>query len=269
MATPLSSAAPGDVAESHLLARHRRPLAPAARQTASAVAAVLLWQGLSTFVFSPSLLPSPLMVARRAAELAWTGELFRHLGTSLGRVVVGYVLGAVAGVVAGVSIGRARWCEDLVNPTLNFVRSIPPIAFVPLSIILFGIGEWSKYAIIVYLVFIVVTLNTATGVRETPRIRIRAAEALGARPATVLLKVVVPSAFPFVLTGLQVGLGLGFMAVVSAELIDARNGLGYLIMDSQNTLETDRMLVGILCLGVLGALVDRGAHRLAAPMLRR
>jgi ABC-type nitrate/sulfonate/bicarbonate transport system permease component len=239
------------------------------RQAAAALVLLLLWQGLSTFAFTPSLLPSPALVVGRAIELTVTGDLPRHMATSLGRILVGYGIGSALGIVAGVAIGRLPMLEELVRPTFGFIRSIPPIAFVPFSIILFGIGEASKYAIIVYLAFIVVTLNTAAGVRETPRIRLRAAQALGAGERTILVKVILPSAFPFILTGLQVALGLSFMAVVSAELIAASSGLGYLIMDSQTMLETDKMLVGILCLGILGALVDRGSNRLTARLLRR
>jgi ABC-type nitrate/sulfonate/bicarbonate transport system permease component len=240
-----------------------------ARRGLSAAGLVLVWQALSHFVFDPALVPSPLTVLARAADLTASGALPRHLAVSLGRVLVGYGIGAGLGIAAGLAIGRFPRIEMLVNPTLGFVRSIPPIAFVPLSIILFGIGEASKYAIIVYLAFIVVALHAAAGVRETPRIRVRAAQALGATGAVVLLKVVLPSAFPFILIGLRTALSLSFMAVVSAELIGARSGLGYMIMESQTMLETDKMLVGILSLGLLGALIDQGARQVITRLLGR
>jgi ABC-type nitrate/sulfonate/bicarbonate transport system permease component len=248
--------------------RRRLPAGPA-RQAASAIVLVLAWQALSQWVVDPGLLPSPLAVLGRALELTLSGELPRSMGTSLGRILVGYVTGAVLGIALGLVMGRLSRLEDLVGPTLGFVRSIPPIAFVPFSIILFGIGETSKYAIIVYLVFIVLALSTAAGVRETPRIRIRAAQSLGAGGASVLLQIVLPSAFPFILTGLRVALNLAFMAVVSAELIGARSGLGHMIMDSQTMMETDRMLVGILALGVLGAGLGRSADLIIARTLSR
>ncbi len=244
------------------------PAGPA-RQTLSAVGLVLVWQALSDWVLGPSLLPSPLAVLDRAVDLTRSGELPQSVATSLGRIVVGYVVGAIVGIAVGLVMGRLPRMERLLNPSLGFVRSIPPIAFVPFSIILFGIGEASKYAIIVYLVAIVLALSTAAGVRETPRIRIRAAQALGAGGLTVLLKVILPSAFPFVLGGLRVTLNLAFMAVVSAELIGARSGIGYIIMDSQTMLETDRMIVGILSLGVLGAVVKRAADLLIGRALGR
>ena len=218
---------------------------------------------------NPAVLPSPVAVLGRAAELTWSGTLLRDLATSLGRILVGYMAGAALGIPVGLLIGHFVWVERLIGPSLAFVRSIPPIAFVPFSIIVFGIGEASKYAIIFYLVFIVLALSAAAGVRETPRIRMRAAQALGAGCRTVLLKVVLPSAFPFILTGLRVALSLAFMAVVSAELIGARSGLGHLIMKAQTMFESETMLVGILSLGVLGGLLDRGAEGLIRRVLGR
>jgi NitT/TauT family transport system permease protein len=220
-------------------------------------------------VFPAAILPSPWVVLARAVELTASGALPRDIATSLGRIVVGYLAGAASGTAFGLLLGRLPWIERLVGPSLGFVRSIPPIAFVPFSIILFGIGEASKYAIIFYLVFIVLALSAAAGVRETPRIRVRAAQALGAGGRTVLLKVILPSAFPFILTGLRVALSLAFMAVVSAELIGARSGLGHLITQAQITFEADTMLVGILALGVLGGLLDRGADRAIDAVLGR
>ena len=262
-------AAPESVGVARPRAVRWRVPAGATRRTLSALVLLLIWYGLSTWVIGESLLPSPLNVLQRAAELTTSGELPHAVATSLGRIVVGYVVGTVLGIAMGLVIGRVPVLERLVTPSLGFVRSIPPIAFVPFSIILFGIGEASKYAIIVYLVAIVLALSTAAGVRETPRIRIRAAQALGANGLTVLLKVVLPSAFPFVLAGLRVALNLAFMAVVSAELIGARSGLGHVIIDSQTMMETDRMLVGILALGLLGALLDRVADLVITRLLGR
>ena len=267
MATALS---PPGASGAVMVARARRRVAAGpARQAACVVLLVLLWQGLSAWAANPSLMPSPVAVATRAWDLILSGALLRHMATTLGRVLVGYMTGAILGVAFGVVIGRLPHVEALLNPTLSFVRSIPPIAFVPVSIIVFGIGEVSKYTIVGYLVFIVLALSAATGVREIPHIRIRAARALGADGATVLLKVMLPSAFPFILNGLHVALNLAFMAVVSAELIGARAGLGYLIMDSQTMLETDKMIVGILCLGILGGVLDRSANLVVHRALER
>jgi ABC-type nitrate/sulfonate/bicarbonate transport system permease component len=269
METTLSAPPPSAAVTSRVpAARHLLGPGPV-RQALFAALIVALWQALSTWLLSPVVLPSPVAVLSRAAELVWSGTLLRDLATSFGRILVGYAAGAALGIPAGLLLGQFPWVERLVGPCLTFVRSIPPIAFVPFSIIVFGIGEASKYAVILYLVFIVLALSAAAGVRETPRIRVRAAQALGAGRGTVLLKVILPSAFPFVLTGLRVGLSLAFMAVVSAELIGARSGLGHLIMRSQTMFESETMLVGILSLGVLGALLDRAADGLIRRALGR
>jgi NitT/TauT family transport system permease protein len=239
------------------------------RQALSAALLIGLWQAASAWIMDPSLVPSPAAVASRAVDLVRRGLLTRDAAATLGRVLVGYGVGVVLGTAFGLLLGRFAGMERLLGPSLNFVRSIPPIAWVPFSIIVFGIGEASKYAIIVYLVFIVLALSAAAGVRETPRIRVRAAQALGAGRSTVLLKVILPSAFPFILTGLGVALNLAFMAVVSAELIGARSGLGHLITHAQAMFETDTMLVGILSLGVVGGLFGRGADWLIRRGLGR
>jgi ABC-type nitrate/sulfonate/bicarbonate transport system permease component len=258
MSTTSASVQAGTIAADAPMRRRRLRSGPT-RQAISAGVLLLLWQGVSTWVTTPETLPSPVAVLSRAAELTQDGALMRHVGATLARVVIGYVVGAVLGTAFGLFLGHFSWIERLLGPSFGFVRSIPPIAWVPFSIIVFGIGEASKYAIIVYLVFIVLAMSAAAGVRETPRIRVRAAQALGASPRTVLLKVVLPSAFPFILTGLGVALNLAFMAVVSAELIGARSGLGSLITHAQTMFESDTMLVGILSLGVIGGLLSHGA----------
>jgi ABC-type nitrate/sulfonate/bicarbonate transport system permease component len=133
----------------------------------------------------------------------------------------------------------------------------------------FGIGEMSKYFIIIYATLIIVLLNTAAGVSRTPVTRIRAARCLGAAEHQVFLKVILPSAVPYVLTGMRVALGFSFMGIVAAELIGAREGIGFLIMNSQLLLQTDQLFVGLLTLGVVGLVVDRIFRILLARSMRR
>lgn len=255
--------------ENTSLGRWSRLIGGPVRQGVATLALVLVWQGLSTFVFSPYVLPSPIMVLSKSVELIVAGVIVKDIAISISRVVVGYGIGSIAGVVLGVMMGRLPLVAELVNPTFGFIRSIPPIAFVPLFIILFGIGEASKYLLISYVAFVVVAMHTATGVLETPRIRVQAAQTLGAGEFTILLRVMIPSAFPYMVAGLQLALSMSFMAVVSAELIASRSGIGYMIMDAQTMLETDRMVVGLLLLGGLGAVVDRGVNLLATTRLLR
>lgn len=217
-----------------------------------------LWQLLGTYLFDPKLLPPTTSLVKTGWEMIISGELLKHIWISLLRILIGYVLGSAAGIVFGTITGRIRILDDFMEPPFGFIRSIPPIAVVPLAIIWFGIGEPSKWVIIFYLVFIVVTVNTAAGVRETPWIRIRAAKCLGAgNNITLFSKVVLPSAFPFIMTGLNISIGMAFMGVVSAELLAANSGIGFLIMDARMLFQTERMFVGIFTLGILGVLTKR------------
>jgi ABC-type nitrate/sulfonate/bicarbonate transport system permease component len=175
----------------------------------------------------------------------------------------------VLGIAAGVAIGRIRLIRELTDPVLELIRPISPVAMVPLAMLWFGIGETSKHFIIIYATLIIVLLNTAAGVARTPITRIRAAQCLGAGDYQLLYKVVLPSAVPYILTGMRIALGFSFMGIVAAELIGAREGLGFLIMNSQLLLQTDQLFVGLLTLGVVGLIVDRAFRIVLARSMRR
>jgi NitT/TauT family transport system permease protein/taurine transport system permease protein len=153
-------------------------------------------------------------------------------------------------------MGRISIVRQLADPVLQLMRPISPVALVPLSIIWFGIGDMSRYFIIFYAVVIIMILNTAAGVASTPTIRLNAARCLGAGPLQIFRRVIIPSAVPYILTGMRVALGFAFMGIVAAEMIAAQSGIGYLIMQSRMLLRTDIMFVGLVTLGVLGALID-------------
>ena len=136
------------------------------------------------------------------------------------------------------------------------MRPISPVALVPLSIIWFGIGDMSRYFIIFYGVVIIMIMNTAAGVSATPNIRLNAARCLGASRQQIFRRIIIPSAVPYILTGMRVSLGFAFMGIVAAEMIAAQSGIGYLIMQSRMLLRTDIMFVGLVTLGVLGAVID-------------
>jgi ABC-type nitrate/sulfonate/bicarbonate transport system permease component len=223
----------------------------------SVAATVLIWHLFSTLIFNTKLMPAPLTVFASAWDMLASFELFEDIGASLKRILVGFALGASLGVVGGTLIGRLSLLEALVDPPLTVLRQIPPVAIIPLAIVWFGIGESSRYFVIFYGVLIVVLINTAAGVKATPEIRLRAAQCLGASRFRVFLTVVLPSALPYILTSMRLGLGFSFAAVVAAEIIAANSGIGYLIMQSRYLLQIDRMFVGLLVLGVLGAATDQ------------
>jgi len=230
---------------------------------------VLIWHLLVGPVFNPALVPTPAATLAKAWRMIASGELFVHIGISLKRVLIGYVIGCAGGIALGALIGRIRWVRELTDPVLELIRPISPVAMVPLALLWFGIGELSKVFIIVYATLIIVLLNTAAGVSRTPVTRVRAALCFGATPLQVFTKVILPSAVPFILTGMRVALGFSFMGIVAAELIGAREGIGFLIMNSQMLLQTEQLFVGLLTLGVVGLVVDRGFRWLVARSMRR
>lgn len=241
------------------LGRFLRQLAITA---ASLSLAVLAWDVFARYFGIPDLVPSPWATFGTGAQLLWSGALLNHVGVSLERVLVGYGTGCAAGIVIGTLMGRIQIVGQFADPLLQLMRPISPVALVPLSIIWFGIGDMSRYFIIFYGVVIIMIMNTAAGVAATPNIRLNAARCLGAQPGQIFLRIVIPSAVPYILTGMRVALGFAFMGIVAAEMIAAQSGIGYLIMQSRTLLRTDIMFVGLVTLGVLGAIID-GCFKLA------
>jgi ABC-type nitrate/sulfonate/bicarbonate transport system permease component len=245
----------------------------ALRQTLMGIVSVgsllLLWHLLSKYVFNPVLIASPGKTFATAWEMILTGELFRHVGVSLLRVIIGYIVGCLVGILLGALIGRIRVVRELADPILELIRPISPVAIVPLAMLWFGIGEISKYFVILYATTIVMILNTAAGVARTPMTRIRAARCLGANELQVFVKVTFPSALPFILTGMRVALGFSFMGIVAAELIGAREGIGFLIMNSRQLMNTEQLFVGLMSLGVVGLVIDRIFRALLDKYTRR
>lgn len=228
----------------------------AAMAAISVAILVSAWALFARYFGIPELVPSPWETFGTGATMLSSGDLLRHVGISLQRVLIGYLAGCVLGVLIGALMGRSRVVAQLADPMLQLARPISPVALVPLSIIWFGIGDMSRYFIIFYGVVVIMIINTAAGVASTPRIRVNAARCLGARPSQIFRRVVIPSAVPYILTGMRVGLGFAFMGIVAAEMIAAHSGIGYLIMQSRTLLRTDIMFVGLVTLGVVGALID-------------
>jgi ABC-type nitrate/sulfonate/bicarbonate transport system permease component len=227
------------------------------------------WHLLSTFVFNPKLVPGPFSVAVSAWDMLTSLELFEHIGISLQRILIGFVLGTVVGILGGTAMGRSRVVDGMVDPPITLLRQIPAVAIIPLAIVWFGIGENSRYFVIFYGVMIIVLISTAAGVRSTPEIRIQAARCLGAGKFRIFWTIVLPSAVPNIVTAMRLGLGLAFASVVAAEIIASNAGIGYLIMQSRNVLQIDRMFVGLLTLGVLGATADQVFKFVVARTLSR
>lgn len=230
----------------------------AAPGTLAIALAVAAWALASRYAVDPRVLPPPDEVARATVRLLASGDLVDAVGASLGRIAVGYLIGALAGAATGLVLGGVRAADVMLGPLFEFLKGLPPIALVPLAIMWFGIGETPKYLIIAYVVWVVVAVNTAVGVREIPLLRVRAGQFLGLSAWERFIRIVAPSAGSYLLLGLRSAIGFAFIALVSAELVASNSGLGYLIMDSRFSLQTTRMIVALLTLSVLGALAQAG-----------
>lgn len=215
------------------------------------------------------LLPSPGDVLAAGKQLHESGRLYSDAAVTLTRVLVGYIAGVVGGIVIGVAIGRIGYVARYVEPVIGFIRTIPPVAIIPLSIIWFGIGETSKYFVVFYGTVFVVVFNAMDAARSVPRTRLLAAASLGANRRQQFIDVVIPSVVPGIWTGMKTAVGFSFMAVVAAELIAATSGVGNLIMQSRTLLETDKMFVGLAVLAVLGGAADLVYARFGRRVLGR
>jgi ABC-type nitrate/sulfonate/bicarbonate transport system permease component len=220
---------------------------------------------------TPLFFPSPLLVLRAFREMIADGSLWGHIRISFLRIVAGWAIGSALGIPLGLLMGDIRFLRNLFNPYLQFFRFIPPIAFVTLSLIWFGMGETSKVVLIVYTTIFIVTVNTIAGVMSVNPIHEQAARSLGANRLQIFTRVILPSTIPFLLTGMRLAMGNSFMTIVSAEMIAAEKGLGFLIFTSRLFMQTDRIFVGIVSLGLLGFLVDAvfrlGMNRFARQYL--
>lgn len=228
-------------------------------------ATVLLgaWQYLSvTGRFNPILLPPPTDVAVTAFQLATDGLLLSDVLASLRRVSIGFLLATFSGVTIGVVLGAVRPLSLLIRPVLEVLRPIPGIAWIPLAILWFGIGDGGSYFIVAVASFFPVFVSAHAAVTSIEPRYLDLATCLGAPRRMVILEVMLPAALPRILTGVRVGLGVAWMTVVAAELVAARSGLGYMIQLNRTLLQTSAVLVGMSLIGLIGFAITIGLERL-------
>jgi sulfonate transport system permease protein len=216
-----------------------------------------LWSVAGGFVearrpFNPLFLPAPWVVIGALLELARKGQLWVHVAATLERVAVGFSAGAVLALALGLLAGQVRAVRNVVEPVVELLRPIPPLAMLPLFIVWVGIGEGSKVGFITYATFFPMFVTTVHGVAQIDGRLLRAAQSLGARPRHLFFRVILPAALPDVLTGLRLGVALSFFVIVISEFVGAENGLGYLINDGRNFFLVPQMLGAALLLGLLG-----------------
>ena len=203
-------------------------------------------------LFNPIFLPGPWLVIGKVLELGVKGQLWAHVGATVQRVAVGFVTGAVLAVALGIMAGQVRVVRNLVEPIVELLRPIPPLAMLPLFIVWIGIGEASKVGFITYATFFPMFLTTVHGVRRIDPLLVRAAQSLGATSPQLFRRVILPAALPEILTGLRLGVALSFFVIVISEFIGAEHGLGYLINDGRNFFLVPQMLGAAVVLGLLG-----------------
>lgn len=232
------------------------------------IAALGIWQLLS-LLYGPEILPGPIYTAQGGYELLSDGTLLQYIGISSYRVLLGWTLGSLIAIPVGLVIGKVGAVRVVAEPFLNFIRFIPPIAFITLFLVWFGIGETSKVMLILYATFFIVVLNTLTGVLSVEEDKIRSARSMGASEWQIVLHVIIPATVPYMFTGIRLAMGTSFMAIIGAEMIASNEGVGYLIWNSRLFFRTDWIFVGLICLGLMGFLTDRAVALIGRKLLSR
>ncbi|CAM3893602.1 taurine ABC transporter permease TauC [Serratia silvae] len=250
--------------------RQSRFTLPRSLKLSTATLLVLLavwWAVTALHLISPLFLPAPQQVLHQLVVIAspqgfMDATLWQHLAASLGRILVALLAAVVIGVPVGIAMGLSETVRGLLDPLIEIYRPVPPLAYLPLMVIWFGIGETSKILLIYLAIFAPVTLSTVAGVRSVAQVRIRAAQALGANHWQLLRFVVLPSALPEILTGIRIGLGVGWSTLVAAELIAATRGLGFMVQSAGEFLATDVVIAGISVIAIIAFGLELGLRAL-------
>jgi ABC-type nitrate/sulfonate/bicarbonate transport system permease component len=218
-------------------------------------------------LFPAALLPSPVKVGQTFVQLASNGELLRNSVASLERIFYANLVALATAIPLGLLMGLYRPVEQLLDGVLTVLRPIPPLAWVPLSILWFGIGATSVVFITFLAAFFAILINTIAGARSIDKLLIRAALTLGAGQRRLMLKVFLPSTLPHIFTGFRIALGASWMSIVAAELVAATSGLGYMISFYRELLRTDAIMVGMFTIGVIGFGMDYLSRVVEAKLL--
>ena len=235
------------------------------RRSAAVVLFLLLWEFGTQYLLQPDLkvfLPPLHIVLQALWDLTTSGELQRHLAASLTRSVLGFGLAVAAGIVLGVAIAWYDGLREFLSPLLELFRNTAALALLPVFTLLLGIGELSKVSIVAFAAFFPVLLNTVAGVRTVDPLLVRAARTLGLSNLRLFTKVVLPSAVPTIFTGIRMAGTASILVLIAAEMVGAKAGLGYLIVNAQNSFQIPDMYAGILTVSVFGLVVNFGLVRL-------
>ena len=233
--------------------------------TALSVCAVLaiffVWAAVTNLgIVGPVYLPSPQALARTTWQLFRDGyqriPLWDHIGYSLFRALTGFLLGVALGIPVGLVTGYNRAADAIISPIMAFVRPIPPIAFIPMVVLYFGLGEVGKVVLIFFTAFNYAQVNAHGGAANVPFAYIRAAQSIGLTNRQIFWRVILPAALPQIFTGLKVAMALSWAVVVAAELVGAQRGLGFMISDAANLFFIPVVFIGIALIGVIGLVLN-------------
>lgn len=225
----------------------------------SVTGGLLLWELVSRALVANALfLAAPTQIFAAIVSLAASGKLGQHIAISAVEFVVGYIIASVLGIVLGLGMASSVSIKQVMQPWISGFYATPTIALAPLFILWFGIGIWSKVLVVVFLVLFPVTINTEAGLRNTSESLIDMLRSFGATPWQIFIKVSLPSAMPFILAGLKLGIGRGLIAVVVAELFGSRAGLGRLISQSADAFNMPELFAGVIVLAAAGIAMTAG-----------
>ncbi len=233
------------------------------------LALLALWQlVIELGVYSRGQLPPPLDVLAAARELAARDELGVHVGISVERVLIGFAWGAAIAVLFGLAVGLSRTVEEMVAPTLQAIRAVPSLAWVPLLLLWLGLGETPKLTLVAIGAFFPIYTNLVAGIRQIDRKLVEVGRAYGLRGLSLVRGVMLPASLPSLLTGLRLGLAQGWLFLVAAELLGTTKGLGFLLLDGTNTGRVDFTVLSIVLLALIGKTSDWGLGLLERRLLR-
>ncbi|WP_295446882.1 ABC transporter permease [uncultured Thiodictyon sp.] len=224
---------------------------------------------LAAGYYPPEQFPGPQAVALALVELTQDGTLWANTWISLARFAGGYLLAVAVAMPLGLLLGRLPLIARALDPLIQVLRPISPIAWFPLAVLWFGIGNAPAIYIIFLAAFFPVLLTTISAVRSIPAIYLKVATNFGARPAMIFLRIIVPAAFPGIMVGLHIAVGTAWIHLVAGEMLGAQSGLGYMIVDARNFLRTDVIIAGMLVVGLLGLAIYQGMRALERLIGRR
>jgi NitT/TauT family transport system permease protein len=230
---------------------------------------LIAWQLFSDAFGVPALFPPPTTTFSTFVSLLADGSLLRDAAASMARILSGFLIGSLAGALIGLLMGYSRLVHAALDPYVNFLRFISAIAWISIFMLWFGIGELSKIALIVYATTFTVVVNTVAGVKALARNKIRAALSLGADHHQVFWFVTLPATVPYILSGMRLSLANSFLVLVTAEMVQADSGIGFAIISARIYLAPDIIFTGMIVLGLLGLLSDRGLALVSRLFLGR